>query len=251
MYTISELATLSGVSTRTLRYYDDIGLLKPTTLTEAGYRLYDKKKVDRLQQILWYKEMDFSLARIKELITQPDDALIQALENQYHDLQREQQLLQERINTIQHTILYYKGEQVMSDKEKFEAFKQQKIDENNELYGKEVTETYGEDALQQANSHWKHMSEETLTRMTQQETLLFDCLKQLDESTSLPNPVAEKAFLAHKNWLLCATPTYSKEYHRGLLEMYTMDERFAAYYLKHITQSELTNFQRIVNFYTK
>ena len=70
-YTIKRLASLSGVSTRTLRYYDEIGLLKPLRINSSNYRIYGKTEVDRLQQILFYKELDVSLDDIKKLSTHP------------------------------------------------------------------------------------------------------------------------------------------------------------------------------------
>jgi len=71
-YTVKQLADLAGVSTQTLRYYDQIGLLKPAGTTEAGYRLYSSAEVDRLQQILFYREIGMSLEQIGEIISAPD-----------------------------------------------------------------------------------------------------------------------------------------------------------------------------------
>ncbi len=67
-YTIRQLAALSGVSTRTLRYYDEIGLLKPAFVNDAGYRFYDAPQVDRLQQILFYRQRGFELKAIRRLM---------------------------------------------------------------------------------------------------------------------------------------------------------------------------------------
>ena len=72
MRTISQVAELTGISTRTLQYYDEIGLLKPSELTASGYRLYDDKALQRLQQILFFKELDFKLKEIKEILQKPD-----------------------------------------------------------------------------------------------------------------------------------------------------------------------------------
>ena len=67
MKTISEVSKITGLSIRTLRYYDEIGLLKPTQFTESGYRLYDEKALVKLQEILFYRELDFSLQGIKDI----------------------------------------------------------------------------------------------------------------------------------------------------------------------------------------
>ena len=72
MMTVSEVSRLTGVSIRTLQYYDTIGLLPPTGYTEAGYRLYDDTAMERLQQILLFKELEFPLKEIKEILDAPD-----------------------------------------------------------------------------------------------------------------------------------------------------------------------------------
>lgn len=71
-YSIKELADLAGVTTRTLRYYDEIGLLKPKRINSSGYRVYGEKEVDLLQQILFYKSMDMKLEYIQKIISGPD-----------------------------------------------------------------------------------------------------------------------------------------------------------------------------------
>ena len=71
-YSIKKLSEIAGVSTRTLRYYDEIGLLKPARVSSSGYRIYGKKQVDILQQILFYKELGMSLDEIKEIIQNPN-----------------------------------------------------------------------------------------------------------------------------------------------------------------------------------
>ena len=80
--TVNEVSKLAGVSIRTLQYYDSIGLLKPAEYTESGYRLYDDAAMERLQQILLFRELEFPLKEIKEIITQPDFDKQKALEQQ-------------------------------------------------------------------------------------------------------------------------------------------------------------------------
>ena len=70
-YTINKIAQLAGVTLRTLRYYDKIGLLTPSTRTDAGYRLYSDEDVERLQQVLFFRELDFPLAKIEEILNNP------------------------------------------------------------------------------------------------------------------------------------------------------------------------------------
>ena len=81
MNTVNKIAKLTGISVRTLHYYDEIGLLKPSQFTETGYRLYDDNALVVLQQILFFKELDFSLNDIKDIITSPDFDKNKAFEN--------------------------------------------------------------------------------------------------------------------------------------------------------------------------
>ena len=72
MKTVKDVAEISGVSIRTLRYYDEIGLLKPTQITEAGYRLYDNKALEQLQEILFFRELEIPLVEIKKIMENPN-----------------------------------------------------------------------------------------------------------------------------------------------------------------------------------
>lgn len=84
MKTIKEVAVLSGVSVRTLQYYDEIGLLKPAKVTDAGYRLYDEESINILQQILLFKELEFPLKDIKRIMENPNFNKKEALSRQKH-----------------------------------------------------------------------------------------------------------------------------------------------------------------------
>ena len=102
--TIKEISTLTGISTRTLRYYDSIGLLCPTEKTEAGYRLYDENALERLQQILYFRELDFSLKSIKEIIENPTLDRTEILQMQKEMLLKEKRHLECLIESIDQTL---------------------------------------------------------------------------------------------------------------------------------------------------
>lgn len=104
MMTIKEISTLTGISTRTLRYYDSIGLLCPTEKTEAGYRLYDENALERLQQILYFRELDFSLKSIKEIIENPTLDRTEILQMQKEMLFKEKRHLECLIESIDQTL---------------------------------------------------------------------------------------------------------------------------------------------------
>lgn len=114
MKTISQVAELTGISTRTLQYYDEIELFKPTKLTKSGYRLYDDEALQKLQQILFFKELGFSLKEIHEIIQKPDYDKLKAFKKQKELLL----LKRNRIdNLVQLLERLEKGEQCMSFKE--------------------------------------------------------------------------------------------------------------------------------------
>ena len=93
-YTIQKLAELAGVTTRTLRWYDQIGLLKPSRVAESGYRYYGRAEVDRLQDILYYRALGVELARIKECLDDPSFDRLAALRNHLAALEAERERLE-------------------------------------------------------------------------------------------------------------------------------------------------------------
>ena len=121
-YTIKQLADLAGVSIRTLHYYDEIGLLKPTSYGENGYRYYDEQAVLRLQQILFFRELDFSLDDVKDILDQPEFDVLHALREHRQALEQKVTRLNRLINTVDNTISHLKGELEMSQKSFFEGF---------------------------------------------------------------------------------------------------------------------------------
>ncbi|MEG0353850.1 MAG: MerR family transcriptional regulator, partial [Cellulosilyticaceae bacterium] len=137
-YTVQKLSKLAGVSTRTLRYYDEIGILKPSRMNTSGYRIYTQLEVDILQQILFYRELDVSLEGIKEMMSSPSFDQQKALTQHYNQLLEKRKQLDKLITNVEKSIAMKKGEVNMTDKEKFEGFKQNKIQENEEKYGKEL-----------------------------------------------------------------------------------------------------------------
>ncbi|GGB06781.1 MerR family transcriptional regulator [Macrococcus hajekii] len=252
MYTIKELADLSGVSTRTLRYYDNIDLLKPHTLTDAGYRKYSTVEVERLQQILFYRALDFSLQEIKHLLDEDDYSVKNALLNQKHQLLQKRKQLDKLLHHIEQTISYYEGEIEMTDHEKFEAFKQAKLEENEQLYGEAIRARYGEKAVESSNQNWQHLSEADYDRAVAAEERLISELNYLLEHriSDLNDSHAERAFLAHREWLEIMAPFYSKDYHRSLGEMYIADHRFANYYNNRTEQDSVELLKAIINQWT-
>jgi DNA-binding transcriptional MerR regulator len=126
MKTVNEVSKLTGVSIRTLQYYDKIGLLTPAMRTEAGYRLYDDTALERLQQILLFRELEFSLSDIKAILEAPDFDRKKALSQQIELLTLKKQRLEAIIGLARE--IKDKGEDIMD----FKAFDTSKIEEYTE-----------------------------------------------------------------------------------------------------------------------
>ena len=150
MYHIKEAAQLSGVSVKTLHHYDKIGLLVPLK-SENGYRTYSQEDLERLQVILYYKYLGFSLEKIAELLKEERTDLLPHLTKQLECLTRERQHLDTLISTLKKTIQDQKGERKMTIEEKFTGFSYQ----DNQKYHQEAVEKYGQEVMDQALEHQK------------------------------------------------------------------------------------------------
>lgn len=231
-YTVKKLAQLSGVSSRTLRYYDEIGLLKPARINSSGYRLYGQHQVDILQQILFYRELELSLEEITEIIHQPNFNHKVALQQHYERLKKKRARLDKILETIEKTIDSVSGGIPMKDNEKFEGLKQKMINENEQKYGVEIREKYGEDVVEESNAKLRGMTQEDYEAMEKLGVEIFELLKEAYEAGDPHSEIAQQLAAKHKEWLEYSWPTYSKEAHIGLAEMYVADDRFTAYYDK-------------------
>ncbi|MDQ0916550.1 MerR family transcriptional regulator [Paenibacillus sp. V4I5] len=229
-YTVQHLGKLAGVSTRTLRYYDEIELLKPARINSSGYRIYGQAEVDRLQQILFYRELGVSLDSIKEIVTAPSFNGANALKEHHEQLLDKRKQLDLLITNVEKTIALTEGRITMTDKEKFEGFKQKMIDDNEDKYGKEIREKYGDETVDISIQKIKNMTQEQqdeVTRLTNEViTTLAEAFKNGDPASELAQAAAD----LHKQWLTYYWNEYSKEAHAGLAQMYVDDERFKAYY---------------------
>lgn len=231
-YTVQKLACMAGVSTRTLRYYDEIGILKPARINSSGYRIYGEREVDMLQQILFYREMGLPLEEIGEIVTKPGFDMAEALLAHRKKLLEKRGQLDLLISNIDKTIASTKGEIFMSDKEKFEGFKKKMVEENEEKYGREARENFGNDAVDKSNSKLMGMSEEKYAETTRLAEEIMRTLKEAMKTGDPAGELAQKAAELHKRWLMAYWDSYSKEAHAGLAQMYVADERFKAYYDK-------------------
>ena len=141
-YTVRQLARLAGISPRTIRYYDEIDLLKPARVSAAGYRLYGQAEVDRLQQILFYRALGLELKKIKRLLSAPSFDELAALKEHRTKLLAKRRQVELLIANVEKTIALKEGKITMTDQEKFEGFKEELVAENEEKYGAEIRAKY-------------------------------------------------------------------------------------------------------------
>ena len=267
MRTISQVAELTGISIRTLQYYDEIGLLKPSELTQSGYRLYNDEALQKLQQILFFKELGFKLKDIREILEKPDFDRIAAFKKQ------KELLLLKRNRTdrlIQLLSRLEKGEQCMSFKEfdlsdyisALEDFKSNQTDEiikywgsieNYDLFIQKIkddetnlakiaikqfgsVEKYTE-AMKYNLEHFseimeKQLSEETREIGKQSDILYGKLTSDLSEDVSSPkiqSVVHELLEFIQKN---STSVSFGKPYINVLIDTYSND------YIKSVTDSK-------------
>lgn len=229
-YSINKLAKLAGITTRTLRYYDEISLLSPQRISSNGYRVYGKKEVDLLQQILFYRELGVQLDEIKNFVWSKNYDGLAALQDHLSALKAKKEQIDLLITNVEKTIAASKGEIKMSDKEKFEGFKQKMIEENEQRYGKEIRERFGDAVIDASNAKVMRLTSgqyENVQKLSQQ---INDSLKVAFEQGDPSSQLAQQVCAWHKEWLGYYWNHYSKEAHLGLAKAYVADPRFKKYY---------------------
>ncbi|HZW49379.1 MAG TPA: MerR family transcriptional regulator [Bacillota bacterium] len=231
-YTVYQLAELSGVSKRTLRYYEEIGLLSPSRVDHNHYRQYSGSDVDQLQQILFYKTLGISLLKIKTLLSDPDYDKKVALENHLSELNKQKRQIDLLIENVRQTIASVKGEISMNDMDKFEGLKQKMLNENEEKYGQEIRGKFGNAAVDASNAKIKGMSKEKYAQMEKRTKELNAALRIAFQQNDPNSELAQKVCELHKEWLLLFWPegSYTAEAHLSLAQGYVDDVRFTAYY---------------------
>jgi DNA-binding transcriptional MerR regulator len=232
-YTVQKLGHLAGVSTRTLRYYDEIGILKPARINSSGYRIYGQSEVDRLQQILFYRELGVSLEGIMEIMAAPSFNSNLALKEHREKLLEKREQLDQLIANVDKTLAHNEGRMTMANAEKFEGFKQQIIDDNEQKYGQEIRAKYGSEQIDKSNNKLKNMTEEQYAEIEQLGVQVLEALAEAYATGDPAGDLAQKAADLHRQWLSFYWDRYTKEAHAGVAQMYVDDERFAAYYDKH------------------
>lgn len=234
-YTVQEVAEMSGVTARTLHYYDQIGLLPPADRTAAGYRLYREEQLLRLQSILFYRELGFELSEIEALLSSPGFERLQSLEDQRGLLQAERARLATLIATIDKTIRRIrKEEDMLTDEQLYEGFSHEQIEE----YKREARQRYGDEQVAETEQRIRKLSAAQWEAVQKEGGRIAEELsQQMDKPAD--SPAVQALIDRHHAWIENFYPAPADVY-AGLGSMYTQDDRFRAFYDKY--QSGLADF---------
>lgn len=221
------MANLSGVSVRTLHHYDRIGLLKPAVRTESKYRLYGENELLRLQQIIFYKEMDLSLKEISEILDKPGFKMIQALKTHKDALIAKKYRMEQLIVTIDKTINKIKNNEVMAQPEElYEGLNKEKMLK----YRDEAIDKFGKEAIDHAESELMKMSKTDFAQLKEEADENFRCLYLLKEedpeSELVQNEINLHYQIIRKFWGTSGTTDKQAEAYAGLGQLYVTDERY-------------------------
>lgn len=224
---MAKLAKLAGVSVRTLHHYDNIGILKPADRTGKGYRYYGREELLRLQQILFYKELDIPLNQIADILDDPDFDVADALKTHKNALNERMHRLQTLLGTIDRTIADLKNKNMNYEK-MYEGFSKEQIAE----YEKEVTERWGADKLNESKQRLNAMTSDEIEALKQEgETINRELVALMDNKA--PDSPEVQALVARHYAMVCKFHEFPPDAYRGLGDMYVADERFRINYDKH------------------
>lgn len=224
MYSIKEIADLAGVTTRTLRYYDQLGLLNPAAVAENGYRLYDRESLLRLQQVLFFKELGVALRDIQSILGRPGFEPLQALEDHRNAIKNRIQRLGQLEKTLDKTITSLGGGYLMRDQELFEGFDEtQYEDEARELWG--YTNQY-----QESQKKWTSYSQEEKEHIKQEGSRITRLMVTENPEARPGDPDVQQAVGDYYAYLNTYFYTFEVPFLLNLAEMWVQDPRFKINY---------------------
>lgn len=224
-YSVKKLARLAGVSVRTLHLYDKMGLLKPSVRTEARYRLYGEKELLRLQQILFYRELDFPLKDICTILDNPAFDIVQALEGHRKALLAKIERLDTLVGTIDKTLLTLKSKTMLQVEDLYEGIPQDKA----EAWRAEAMTKWGKESILEAEDNMRSLTKEEMNSL---KTELADISEKLTALMNGDPGSQEVQQLMARRYQIVLRFTGGQikqsklEYLRGLGELYVADNRY-------------------------
>ena len=236
-YTVHELAEMAGVSVRTLHHYDHIGLLKPSSRTAAGYRLYREAELLRLQQILLFRELDVPLETIRSILDDPAFDPVEALEAHRRTLEGQAARLTHLLQTIDRTILRIKGDTMaLTDEELYEGLPK----EQSERWRREAREMYGADAVEESEQRVRKLSKAEWNALKEEGDAVTRGLAALMEREP-GDPEVQELIARHYAWVDHFWHPTAEAY-RGLGQLYVENDEFRASYDRY--RAGLAEFMR-------
>ncbi len=227
-YTISIVAKIAGVTVRTLQYYDKIGLLKPFERKGSGYRYYRKDELYTLQQIMFFKELDFALKKIKRILGDPDFDLESALSHQRKELEKRAARLKILLVTIDKTLIQLNEEnEMITEEELYEGFSKEEVS----AWKEEVELKYDPELVKKSQESIKNMTKADFQKVNAEQELIAKELALLIDKTIDAAEVQELIKRHHSNNERFYKT--SAEVYKGLADMYVSDPRFIEFYDKH------------------
>jgi DNA-binding transcriptional MerR regulator len=226
-YTIKKLAEMAGVSVRTLHHYDAIGLVSPESRSASGYRLYGDKELLRLQQVLFYRELDMSLEEIGRILDEPGYEALDALETQKRLLAARALRIGRLMDTVDRTIGRLKGETMLSDEDLYAGFAKDDV----ERIKAEAKERWGKtDAYAQSQKRVARMSKEDWAKVKAEGEAIDAAVAAAMADAKGPRDAAVQALMARKFEHLRSFYEPTPQMFAGLGSMYVEDERFKKHY---------------------
>lgn len=227
--TCRQLAKLAGVSVRTLHHYDRLGLLRPAVRTEARYRHYGPTEQLRLQQILFYKELDFSLADIRDILEDPDFDLARALLGQRRALLARRDRLTVLLGTIDRTISQLNDNpHMLTNEELYAGFPKDEAD----AYRREVVAKYGADTIDASETHLRQLGRQGLDALIAEQKEINQAFRQLigqDAHGAAVQQLTARHFANIVGFWGPSVPADQRlEAYQGLARLYLDDPRYTA-----------------------
>ena len=220
-WTVSQAAKQMGVSVRTLHYYEEIGLLLPAEKTGSGYRLYGQREISRLQQILFYRELDIPLKKIREILSRPDFPSQEVLRQHKELLCCQKRKLEEQIRLVEGLI---QGEDIMNQEHPMT----QEWEDTKRRYAKEVQEKWGDTPAYQEyrNKTAGYTKEQWKTAQEEADHILSRISQGMLQGKSPDSPEIQSLIQAWRDYITRYYYTCTKEILEGLGQMYGADSRF-------------------------
>ncbi len=230
-YTVNKLAQLAGVSVRTLHYYDEVGLLKPTKIEKNGYRQYGQNEFLRLQQILFFRELDFSIEDIKRIMNSPGFDMKRALLDHRAMIELKKKRLSGLVKTIDKTLIKLEKDKPMDEqdlKETYDTFGEDTV----KKYAEEVKQRWGHtEAYKTSMERYAKLTKVDIEKYKTGADIFMKKAAEVSAHGALSPEFQEiiaQHFDALRTWY---EPNF--EMYRGMAKMYVDDPRFEAYYEKY------------------